>query len=220
MSGTLPELLVLAAGGSVAPPLLLLTLLLLGSRRPLPNAAALALGYFVTCGAICIAGLAFFEASAETGSAASAVGRVMGATVGGLLIVLGLRSLLKVPDPEASPSRWMESMSFTSPAKAFGLGMALFPVQIKNLAIFVACVNVISAASLGTQGSVLALGLVVFIFAVPVLALIGLYVAVPRRASKTLGTLRAWMERNNRAITVVLCFVFGVFFLARSFSGQ
>jgi len=60
---------------------------------------------------------------------------------------------------------------------------------------------------------------VIFIFAVPVLALIGLYIAVPQRASKTLGSLRAWMERNNRAITVVLCFVFGAFFLARSFSG-
>jgi hypothetical protein len=219
MSSPLPELIVLAAGGSVAPPLILLTILLLGSRRPLPNATALALGYFVTCGAIGIAGLAFFDASAETGSAVSAVGRVMGATVGGLLIVLGLRSLLKVPDPDAPPSRWIGSISFTSPAKAFGLGMALFPVQIKNLAIFVACVNVIAAAGLGTQASVIALGLVMFIFAVPVLVLIGLYVAVPQRASKMLGSLRTWMERNNRAITVVLCFVFGVFFLVRSFSG-
>jgi hypothetical protein len=58
-----------------------------------------------------------------------------------------------------------------------------------------------------------------FIFAVPVLVLIGLYVAVPQRASTMLGNLRAWMERNNRTITVVLCFVFGVFFLVRSFSG-
>lgn len=219
MSSPLPELIVLAAGGSVAPLLLLLTILMLGSRRPLPNATALALGYFVTYGAIGIVGLAFIGSSAETESAVSAVGRVMGATVGGLLIVLGFKSLLNVPDPDASPSRWMESMSFTSPAKAFGLGVALFPVQIKNLVIFVACVNVIAAASLGPQASFIALGLVIFIFAIPVLVLIGLYVAVPQRASKMLGTLRAWMERYNRAITVVLCFVFGVFFLARSFSG-
>jgi len=43
MSDLLPGLLVLAVGGSVAPPLLLLTILFLGSRRPLPNAGALAL---------------------------------------------------------------------------------------------------------------------------------------------------------------------------------
>jgi hypothetical protein len=52
-----------------------------------------------------------------------------------------------------------------------------------------------------------------------VLVLIGLYAAVPQRASTTLGSLRAWMEKNNRAITVVLGFVFGAFFLVRSFSG-
>lgn len=45
MSELLRGLLVLAIGGSVAPPLLLLTILFLGSRRPLPNATALALGY-------------------------------------------------------------------------------------------------------------------------------------------------------------------------------
>jgi hypothetical protein len=43
MSEALPDLLVLAIGGSIAPPLLLLTILFLGSRRPLPNADALAL---------------------------------------------------------------------------------------------------------------------------------------------------------------------------------
>ena len=62
----------------------------------------------------------------------------------------GLRSLLKAPIPDASPPRWMESVASMSPAKAFGFGMALFPVQIKNLAIFIACVELIAAASLGS----------------------------------------------------------------------
>jgi len=139
-------------------------------------------------------------------------------TVGGLLIVLGLRSLLNVPDPDASPPRWMESIRSVSTAKAFGFGMALFVVQIKNLAIFVACLNLIAVASLSPLGSVVALGLVLLIFAVPILVLIGLYAAVPQRASKMLGSLRAWMERNKRTITVVLCFVFGTVFLARGLS--
>jgi len=50
--------------------------------------------------------------------------------------------------------------------------------------------------------------------------LIGLYAAVPQRASAVLGYLRAWMEKNSRAITVVLCFVFGAFFLLRSLWGS
>jgi hypothetical protein len=105
------------------------------------------------------------------------------------------------------------------PTKAFGIGMVLFPIQIKNLAIFVACINLIAAARFSTQGSIAALVLVLLIFAIPVLLLISLYTAVPQRASNMLGHLRAWMETNNRTITVVLCFVFGAFFLMRSFWG-
>lgn len=217
MSDLLPGLIVLAIGGSIAPPLLLLTILFLGSRRPLSNATALALGYFTTCAAIGVVGLTLFG-GAE--SAASTIGRVISVMVGGLLVVLGLRSLLYGPDPDAQPPRWMESISSMSPPRAFGFGMALFPLQIKNLAIFVACVNLIAAASLSSRSSIVALGLVLVVFAIPVLVLIGLYAAVPQRASTVLGSLRAWMEKNSRAITVVLCFVFGAFFLLRALWGS
>ena len=216
MSDPLPGLIVLAIGGSVAPPLLLLTIMFLGSRRPLPNAGALALGYFVTCAVIGISGLTFFGGAEST---VSTVGRVISATVGALLIVLGLRSLLIAQDPDAQPPRWMESISSMSPPRAFGFGMALFPLQIKNLAIFVACVNLIAAAGLSPRGSIVALMLVLLVFATPVLALIGLYSAVPQRASTMLGALHTWMGNNNRAITVVICLVFGAFFLGRGLLG-
>jgi len=71
-----------------------------------------------------------------------------------------------------------------------------------------------------TGQHIVGLVLALLIFAIPVLGLIGLYAAVPQRASNMLGSLRAWMEKNNRTITVVLCFVFGAFFLVRGFSGQ
>ena len=216
MSDTLPGLIVLAIGGSIAPPLLLLTILFLGSRRPLLNAAALALGYFTTCAVIGISGLVLFG-GAE--SIVSTVGRVISATIGALLIVLGLRSLLVSPDPDVSQPRWIESINAMSPPRAFGFGMALFPLQVKNLAIFVACLNLIIASSLSPPGSIVALMVVLVVFAIPVLVLIGLYAAVPQRASTMLGSLQAWMGKNNRTITIVLCFVFGAFFLARGLSG-
>jgi hypothetical protein len=216
MSDLLPGLIVLAIGGSIAPPLLLLTILFLGSLRPLPNATALVLGYVTTCAATGIVGLTLFGGGE---SAASTTGRIISVTVGGLLVVLGLRSLLQAADPDAQPPRWMESISSMSPPRAFAFGMALFPLQIKNLAIFVACVNLIAAASLNPRSSVVALGVVLLVFAIPVLVLIGLYAAVPQLASKMLCHLRAWMETNNRAITVVLCLVFGAFFLLRGLWG-
>jgi hypothetical protein len=215
MSDTLPGLIVLAIGGSIAPPLLLLAILFLGSQRPLSNAGALALGYFATCAVIGISGLILFG-GAE--SVVSTAGRVISVTIGALLIVLGIRSLPYSPDPDASPPKWMESINSMSPPTAFGFGMALFPIQIKNLAIFVACLHLIIASSLSLEGSIAALMLVLVIFAIPVLALIGLFATVPKRASKVLGSLQTWMGNNNRAITVVLCFLFGALFLLSGLS--
>jgi hypothetical protein len=216
MSDSLPGLIVLAIGGSVAPPLLLLTILFLGSQKPLPNASALALGYFTTCAVIGVSGLILFGGAEST---VATVGRIISETVGALLIVLGLRSLLDSSDPDASPPRWMESINSMSPPRAFGFGMALFPLQVKNLAIFVACLNLIIASSLSPRGSIAALMLVLLVFAIPVLALIGLYAALPHRASTMLGSFQAWMGKNNRAITVALCFVLGTFFLLRGLLG-
>jgi len=153
------------------------------------------------------------------GGGASVIGRGISTTVGGLLIVLGLRSLLVAPDPETQPPRWMESISSISPPRAFDFGVALFPIQIKNLAIFVACLELIAAASLGPGGHAVALGLALLVFAIPVLALIGIYATMPQRVSTMLGSLRTWMEKNSRTITLVLCSVFGAFFLMTGLSG-
>jgi hypothetical protein len=216
MSDLLPGLVVLAIGGSIAPPLLLLTILFLGSQRPIPNAGALMLGYFTTCAVIGISGITLFGGAED---AVSTVGHVISVTVGVLLLVLGLRTVLAPPDPDSTPPKWMESINSMSPPRAFGFGMVLFPLQVKNLAIFVACLNLIILSRLDPVGSIVALGLVLLIFAIPVLALIGLYATAPQRASKLLVSLRTWMEKNNRTITVVLCLVFGAFFLIRGFMG-
>jgi len=215
MSDLPPGLLVLAAGGSIAPPLLLLTILFLGSRRPLPNAGALMFGYLAACAVVGVSGLILFG---DAERAVSTVGRVISVAVGALLIVLGIRSLLGAPDPDSSPP-WMESVDSMSPPRAFAFGMALFPLQVKNLAIFVACLNLIIASGLGPEESIVALGLVLLVFTIPVLVLIGLYAAAPMRAQAVLGSLRAWMGKHNRAITVAICFVFGAFFLARGLLG-
>src|SRR5215216_2030914 len=125
MSDLLSQLIVLALGGAIVPPLLLLTILFLGSRRPLPNVTALELGYFVVCVAMGIAGLTLFAQAAGGGGAASTVNRLIGATVGTVLIVLGLRSFFDAPDPDAQPPSSMESISSVTPAKAFGVGTML-----------------------------------------------------------------------------------------------
>ena len=118
MSDSLPRLIVLAIGGSIAPPvllLLLLTILFLSSHGPLTNAGALTLGYFTTCAVIGHSGLLLLFGGAK--STVSTVERIISVTVGALLIVLGLRSLLDSSDPDTSPPGWMESKMGVRPCK-------------------------------------------------------------------------------------------------------
>jgi len=60
---------------------------------------------------------------------------------------------------------------------------------------------------------------VLLVFALPGLVITGLYAAAPQRAASMLGALQAWMAKHSRTITVVICFVFGVFFLIRGLMG-
>ena len=80
--------------------------------------------------------------------------------------------------------------------------------------------NLIATVNLSPGVNIVALVVVLVVFAVPVLVLIGLYAAVPQRASNMLGALWVWMQNNNRTITVVLCLVVGTFFPIRGLWGS
>jgi len=222
MSGLLlAQLIILAVGGSVAPPLFLLTILLLIYQGSLLNPTALVLGYLAVGATFGVVGLILFESMTGAESILSIIDRGMSLIVGGLLIAVGLRILLLNASHTAEwTSRWIDSVRSITPTKAFGIGIALFPIQIKNLAIFIACMNLIAMANLSPHRSIVAVVVVLVVFAIPVLVLISLYAAVPQQASIVLGSLGAWMQENNRTITLVLCLVFGAFFLVRGLWGS
>ena len=211
MSDLLPQLILLAVGGSIAPPLLLLTILFLGSQRSLSNATALVVGTRVgrrwDCRLSC-------RRRGRTGSTAPR------------------STVLSARGRRAAPVLGPRTSQHTDPYALHQVaGVGELQTRLERLdrmvlsrsdqepRVFIACINLIATASFSPQGSIVALVLVLLIFAIPVLVLIGLYTAVPQRAANMLVSLRAWMEKHNRTITVVLCFVFGVFFLVRGFSG-
>jgi hypothetical protein len=75
--------------------------------------------------------------------------------------------------------------------------------------------NLILTSGLCTEESIVALAPELLIFALPVLTLTGFYAAAPQGVSSMLGALQAWMGKHNRTITIVICLVFGAFFLVR-----
>ena len=139
--------------------------------------------------------------------------------VGILLLVTALRQWRKQDDPDAPTPQWMSAISGLSVLKAIGAG-AIFPIiAVKQWVFTLSAIGVIGEIGRGGLADVGAY--LFFVFATqtlvftPTLA----FAVAPHRTAKSLQATQAWLERNNRAIVIVMSLVFGVWFLFKGITG-
>jgi hypothetical protein len=139
--------------------------------------------------------------------------------VGIVLLVTAIKQWRKQDDADAPTPQWMSVMSELSAFKAVGAG-ALFPViAVKQWVFTLSAIGVIGEAGLGVAASV---GLyLLYVLATqslvfpPILA----YAVAPHRTAKPLMASQAWLERNNRAIVIVMSLLIGAWFLFKGVTG-
>jgi Sap, sulfolipid-1-addressing protein len=139
--------------------------------------------------------------------------------LGIFLLITAFRTWRKVDDPDAPPPQWMQSLDQTTPAKAFGLGCTIIGVNVKQWAFTLTAIGIISAANLASRESVIAYLLYMFIVQIVFILSLLISALAPGASAATLGRAIGWLTRNNRAITMVVCFVFGVYFTWSGISG-
>jgi hypothetical protein len=102
---------------------------------------------------------------------------------------------------------------------AFGIGALLIAIGMKQWIFTLSAIAVINEAQLGQK-----LGMLMYIFyivaaqSLMLTPIIGSALA-PVPAAKILQQVRAWLERNNRVITIVVSLIFGVWFLSKGTTG-
>ena len=145
------------------------------------------------------------------------------AVEGALLLVVSIvflvsaaRKLLKQPDEDAPPPRWMAAVSGITPGRGFLLGASVVGLSAKLWAFTLGAIGAIADAGLGPAG-----GLAVFVVFILIaeaihLAAIGLAFVAPARADVVLGSVGGALERHSRTVMIGLGLVFGAWFLARS----
>jgi hypothetical protein len=221
MRCVLVDLLPLIVGAAVVPLYSVAVLLLLQSEGGLLKASA-----FVSGGVVVrlvqgiLLGLVIGEAckaNREPGP------RLLVSTllliVGILLLVTALKQLRKQDDPDAPPPHWMSVVGGLSALKAFGAG-ALFPiVAVKQWVFTLSAIGVIGEVGPGGAADVVAYFFFVLATQTLVLAPILAFAVAPRRTAKPLRATQAWLERNNRAIVIVMSLAFGVWFLFKGITG-
>lgn len=219
--GLLPALALALTGAAAAGSMLVVTALLAtdGGRANALGYLGGYLGAYTAIGLAVVAG--DVDAGAWTSGDAGRAGPVVMMVLGLLLMAAGARTALR-PRPEpgkrgGGPTAGI--LDRATPARAFGLGVAVAFVNVKNLALYLTAVAVLQASDVSAARKLAAAPLVALTFCLAVFVPLAIDVAAPARSGRALAALRRGIERYGRRLGAWLPLVVGVVFVVRGARG-
>jgi len=210
--------LIVASGGMFSFGSILLVLVLLGAEGGLAKALAYVGG---NSGGYLLIGLGSFalrdlvvQGDAGGAQSGSGVGLWVRLGFGLLLITLGLRTWLKVPDPEAAKKRptILTKVDGMRLRGLVGLGAMISLVNFKNIAIFFSALAQLEQAALAFAPRLLVLAAIIAVFCSSLIVPIVIFALFRRRATPWLQAVRRRIEGNARQLSIIVMFVFGSIF--------
>jgi threonine/homoserine/homoserine lactone efflux protein len=215
-----PHLLLVGLGAAISPVAATVCFSLLGTGKPLANSLAFVLGYGIVLAIVAAFAFAFFGGRPELGGGRSSdIRNTIDAAIGALLLVFALRALLRAPDPNAPPPKWVAAVSTVAPPRALLLGMGMVLTNPTTLALYASGLKEVVAAGLGVAETAAVLLAFIVVVEVEFLVPIGAYAAMPRRALAVMGAVRARLEKHGRVIEIVVFSVLGVVLLGKGLAG-
>ncbi len=136
-----------------------------------------------------------------------------------LFLVSGARSLMKQPDPDDPPPKWLTMTETVGPVGAFGFGVLTLIPAPKFWVFTLGAIAAIQAATLDRPIAIGVFVLFVLLAEGFHLATLGIAFAAPTQSAKVLSAVGDWLKANNRIIMIVVSLVFGTWFLAKSLQG-
>ena len=158
------------------------------------------------------------QVTSENGGSSPVVSTIL-LVLAVLFYVTALKQILKHEDSDAPPPKWMTMTASMTPGKAYVIGAGYLAVSAKFWVFTLGAVGAIGDADLGRTSSILNFLLFVALAECVHLALLGVTVVAPSKASGLLARSSAWLERRNRVIMITLGLVFGTWFLIKALRG-
>jgi Sap, sulfolipid-1-addressing protein len=215
MGSLLSQLIPTAIVGAIAPLPITVAITLLMSKRGLAKALGFAVAMtavFAVIGVITLSTASVDAGSSEKGSAIT--GTIV-AVLGAVLLLIAVKQLLRAPDPDAPPPRFMTKLDTMSPPGAAVFGAIIALINVKQLGIYVAGVSQIVNADVSTGQGWIALAVLLVVIELGVIAPILTYVLARDWATRVLGGFRGWLIAHNRVISIVLGLGVGTAFLVK-----
>lgn len=213
MADLLAQLIPTALVGAVNVVPITVVATLLMARGGLARAIAFGIGQIGTFAVIGVIALATASTNAESSESGSVVTATVIAVVGALLLIFAVKQLLGAPDPDAPPPAYMAKLETMSVGAALVMGAGLALINVKQLAIYAAGVAEIVESDVSAAQGWLALAILILLIQIGVIIPILAYVFARGWATKTLMTLRGWLVRHNRLLSIVLGLVVGAWFV-------
>ena len=222
MSDLWSSLIPLIVGGALVPIQIVVTTLLLRSKAGKVAAAAWVAGMTTLR---LVQGLVFgLLLGSRSGSGSTSDGP--DAAVSLLLLVLAIvfyvsaaKQLLKHPDEDDPPPKWMAMLDGIQPGKAYGLGVGLLAISAKSWVFTLGAIAAIGEAELGQGAAILTFLVFVVLTESIHLTVLGVAYALPDRSAALLERVSGLLKTYSRAIMIVLGLVFGTWFLVKALGG-
>jgi cytochrome c biogenesis protein CcdA len=208
MSSLLEEIVPLALAAAISPVVFLLQLNTLTGPRPIARGTALTAGAAL----VLIIGSTLGVVLGGTGfSTRNTLQAAINIAFGFLLILVGLRALLRPPKPKPSDSEAKP----TSVGRSFLAGAGGMASNVTTFALYIPALALIAGSELPLGQRGLAALIILLITLMVAWVPLVLAVAVPGASTRLLPAVGRWMTANNRWIQVVLGLGFGIWLLVK-----
>ena len=220
MSSVLLQLIPLGLG-AIAPVMIVIIVLFLTTKGGMTKSLAFIIGKYVAYILWGIVLLGFAEtASAADGSGESSNAQlIVLAVIGGLLLIMALRTFVGEDDPDAGPSKLLTSLEKLGPGKLLVGGFGLSIIQLRFVALVLVGAAIIAEAQLPAGQNAVAILVLALLMVWPLLIPVVVYLAIGERRDEAMQSMNSWLSRNSRLINVVVLGVFGVILLWQGVSG-
>lgn len=218
MGQLLSKVIPLSVGAAFSPTVLALELLILSGKRSRGRATAFLCGVLVVFAALTALGLVLSHTT-STSPAQESITKTVDVVAGSLLLLLALGTVLRSLVHDSVPPVGGDSNDTRDPglASAFLLGIAIMVTNFSTILLYLPAMRSISAASISDENKVLAVALAFLITSAPILLIYGFAVGFPKIATPPLATLRAWIDRHQKAIGISVELIFGVYLVVKAF---
>jgi threonine/homoserine/homoserine lactone efflux protein len=200
-----------AVGVALSPIPIIGVILVLATPRARTSGPAFAFGWITGLTVVCIVVINITGSSSDPDSATATGVNWVKVGLGVIFLVMAARQWRARPkegEPTELP-KWLVAVDEITPAKAFGLGVALSAANPKNLALTLAAAA--SIAQVGTDAVDETIAVVIFVVLGSVTvagAVLATFVA-PKRSERLLESLRVFMMDHSAVIMMIVLLVLG-----------